>query len=201
MAIFTGSPRRTRSFTSSYLPRRPATAWSEVFLYGFTLETANQGIPVGVVQDSGGALYGVTGAPPWTLGCSSCGVAFQLTPPAVPGGSWNETTLHTFGGSGDANVPNSTPILGPGGVLYGTTLAGGPNRYGTVYQLSPPSAQGGEWTEKILYSFTGAGDGMAPIAVTLGPDGNLYGTTELVYSDGHPSAYGTAFQLVLQPGS
>ena len=64
---------------------------------------------------------------------------------------------------------------------------------GTIFEMVPPSSPGGPWTEVILHVFTGGRDGNLPSAVTLGPHGNLYGTTAL---GGHH--YGTVFQLVLQ---
>jgi uncharacterized repeat protein (TIGR03803 family) len=82
-------------------------------------------------------------------------------------------------------------------VLYGTTGSGGTIQpsLGTIYEMVPPSSPGGSWSEVILYSFPEdevEGDG--PNAVTLGPDGNLYGTTVL----GGTHGQGTVFQLVLQ---
>jgi uncharacterized repeat protein (TIGR03803 family) len=41
------------------------------------------------------------------------------------------------------------PAAGSGGVLYGSTSAGGPSNYGTVFSLSPPVSPGGaeDWRE------------------------------------------------------
>jgi hypothetical protein len=47
---------------------------------------------------------------------------------------------------------------------------------GVLYQLTPPSAPGGSWTESILHAFAGGADGQAPNsppAVDL--SGVLYG--------------------------
>jgi len=83
-------------------------------------------------------------------------------------------------------------------VLYGTTSVGGAIGSGTVYELIPPSAPGESWTEVVLYSFTGGADGLDPLSVTLGPDGNLYGTTALGgISQGGITNQGTVFQLIL----
>jgi uncharacterized repeat protein (TIGR03803 family) len=61
--------------------------------------------------------------------------------------------------------------------------------YGVVYELNPL----GE--ETVLYSFTGASDGGFPYArVTLGSDGNLYGTAEA----GGTGGAGVVYRLVLQ---
>ena len=60
---------------------------------------------------------------------------------------------------------------GPDGNYYGVTMEGGAYGYGTVYQLTPKGAL------TALYHFSGGADGGYPFAqLTLGPDGNLYGT-------------------------
>ena len=149
-----------------------------------------------------GVLYGTAMGANGGRGCDDgCGSVFQLTPPTTQGGVWTEAILHDFTGTptGDGNEPYSAPVLGPGGVLYGATLGGGSPGYGTIFEMLPPSSPGGSWTEVILHSFAGGADGTFPISVTLGPDGNLYGTTN---QGGAPKDgihnQGTVFQLVLQ---
>src|ERR1700679_3691108 len=79
------------------------------------------------------------------------------------------------GTNGDGAHPSASLVIGTNGVLYGTTQYGGSatagsrcSQYGatgcgTVFQLTPPSASGGTWTETILHSFTGQnGDGSVP---------------------------------------
>jgi uncharacterized repeat protein (TIGR03803 family) len=180
-------------------PTSSGGAWTEALLYSFSHVGALG--PNGVVLAPGGILYGSTiGMGGGTRDCQNglpCGTVFQLTPPETSGALFVETTLHTFVGDSDGWQPNSIPVLGPGGVLYGTTRAGGTSdpSGGTIYEMLPPSSPGEAWTEVILYSFPGnASEGAGPNAVTLGPDGNLYGTTEL----GGAYNQGTVFQLVLQ---
>jgi uncharacterized repeat protein (TIGR03803 family) len=61
--------------------------------------------------------------------------------------------------------------------------------------MVPPSSAGGAWTEVILYSFPPDGaEGEEPNSLTLGQDGNLYGTT----IKGGANDQGTVFQLVPQ---
>jgi uncharacterized repeat protein (TIGR03803 family) len=61
-------------------------------------------------------------------------------------------------------------------ISYGTTLLGGADNLGTVYELTPTA--GGGWKEKILHSFRNSGDGQNPQAsLILDASGNLYGTT------------------------
>jgi uncharacterized repeat protein (TIGR03803 family) len=66
------------------------------------------------------------------------------------------------------------------GGFYGTTSAGGSSGCGgagcgTVFRLK---LSGSSWTLARLHSFQGGNDGAHPLAgITVGPDGNLYGTT------------------------
>jgi hypothetical protein len=69
---------------------------------------------------------------------------------------------------------------------------------GTVFQFSPPSVKGGNWTKTVLYTFPGfKHDGTGPDAeITFDSLGNLYGT-----SGGGTTGYGTVFQLIPPSGS
>ena len=86
------------------------------------------------------------------------------------------TTLYNFGSyEYDGAAPKARVILGPLGVLCGTTYAGGESSAGTVYELLPPASPGGAWTELVLHSFNFT-DGESPAAaVQMGPSGALYG--------------------------
>jgi hypothetical protein len=180
-------------------PAASGGAWTEAALLSLG------GLPNGVVLAPSGVLYGTTMGTQDIRNCENgdpCGAVFQLAPPGAPGEPWTQTILHTFTGAltGDGSQPNSTPVLGPGGVLYGTTATGGTGSpgLGTIYEMMPPSSPGGGWTEVVLYSFTGGADGSTPNALTLGPDGNLYGTTlSGGASDDGTRNQGTVFQLVL----
>jgi len=140
-----------------------------------------------------GVLYGATAYG----GTNGLGTVFTLQPPASPGGSWTETVLYNFTGYvyKDGSNPAASPTVGPGGVLYGTTEYGGYYGTGTVYELQPPSASGGAWTETVLTEFVDSdngGTGYYPTSgVVVGNNGELYGTT----SGGGQFYYGAAFQL------
>ena len=68
-------------------------------------------------------------------------------------------------------------VIGSGGVLYGTTNAGG--GIGQAYSLTPPTSSGMPWTYTVLHSFAGA-DGALPTGVlAIGRGGVLYGVTHL----------------------
>jgi uncharacterized repeat protein (TIGR03803 family) len=109
----------------------------------------------------------------------------------------NMTILHSFNdtnnNSTDLNIPEAPLIADHAGNLYGTTISGGTSKYdGGVFEISPPAALGGPWTETILYNFSGGTDGTMPVGgLVMDANGALYGTT----SEGGTGLYGTVFQL------
>lgn len=102
-----------------------------------------------------------------------------------------ETVLYTFTGTPDGSAPYSPLVRDKKGNFYGVTAAGGTNRQGTVYEISP-TPKGG-WTETVLHEFASNGvDGYSPgSGLTLDKAGNLYGTTIF----GGTYVYGTVFEL------
>ncbi len=154
-----------------------ANAATESLLHTFTEQTSfwPQG---GLLEDSAGNLYGTTRAG----GTYGVGTVFELSPPAVSGGSWTLTTLYNFVPYGAGGyVPISDLVRDQAGAFYGTFLSGGDAtcNCGGVFKLIPPAVQGGAWTEKALYTFKGKSDGRLPAAVTLAltKAGTLYGVT------------------------
>jgi uncharacterized repeat protein (TIGR03803 family) len=96
--------------------------------------------------------------------------------------------LHYFTGyPNDGNFPVGSLVLGPDGMLYGTTSGGGSGQLGTVFRIS---TDGGSYT--ILRSFPGsAGDGYQPTAGLVGNgNGTFFGAT--TYGGG---SYGTIFKI------
>ena len=83
-------------------------------------------------------------------------------------------TLYKFKGGKDGNGAFAGLIFDLAGNLYGTTVYGGANNAGTVFELTPTSTGG--WTQSVLYSFDCA-DGCNPQSESLIFDGagNLYG--------------------------
>jgi hypothetical protein len=131
----------------------------------------------GLILDQSGALYGTT----LVGGAYGVGTVFMLTPPAVPGGGWNESVLYSFTGT-DGAYPLSTLILDNSGALYGTTECTHPHcplfgsTEGTVFKLTPPQTSGRGWTKSVLHYFTGA-DGAGPeVGLIFDKSGALYGT-------------------------
>jgi uncharacterized repeat protein (TIGR03803 family) len=162
-------------------PASPGGAWQEGTVYTFACAPDGSHPRAGVEMGGGGVLYGTTTSGGTGTCDEGCGTVFSLAPPAIQGGSWTETVLHSFGGNSDGASPTNAGVaIGNGGVLYGTTLRGGisPTCCGTVFSLTPPAAPGGAWTETSL-GLAGLPDaGASPWAgLAIGPDGILYGTT------------------------
>jgi hypothetical protein len=151
-------------------------AWTETVLYSFQGGTDGAYPSGGVIIDSAGNLYGATS-----------NSVFQLSPPAYRGGAWTFTLLHEFACcTSDGWNSLAGLVMDQHGNLYGTTEWGGffQSQYcqfegcGTVFEISPPGAPGGAWTEQVLHAFTGDNDGYNPFSgVILDGAGNLYGTT------------------------
>ncbi|MGB7848382.1 MAG: choice-of-anchor tandem repeat GloVer-containing protein [Candidatus Acidiferrum sp.] len=132
----------------------------------------------GLPFDNNGALYGTTAAG----GTANWGTVFQLVPPTVQGGAWTENVLYSFQGGTDGRQPSLGVVFDQLGNLYGTTQFGGNAQAcgggcGTIFKLSPPTQQGGQWTHIVLYTFQGNADGQYPGEVLFGANGVLYGTT------------------------
>lgn len=87
----------------------------------------------------------------------------------------NYSILHTFTGATDGGMPYAGLTMDAAGNFYGATYRGGTENFGVVYKLR---RAGSGWVQDTLYAFTAGEDGAAAYgAVTIGPDGALYGTT------------------------
>ena len=134
--------------------------------------TAAGYLPVGDLATQGGSImYGAT----QSGGVGGFGTVYQLTNSRSV--AWHISVLHSFTGlDGDGAMPWAGVVLDPAGNLYGTTSWGGAEWAGTVFELTPGANN--EWTETVLYSFTGRADGNSPIStIVLDGAGNVYGTT------------------------
>ena len=144
--------------------------------------TATGGTPyAGLLRGSDGNFYGTT-----TQGAKTApnGAILRI----APGGT--ETTLHFFAADGsEGTLSYGTLVEGRDGDFYGTTSLGGSARGGTIFKVDSL----GFFT--TLHVFTGGADGEEPHAgLTLGSDGNFYGTTMAGGSGGA----GTIFRLTPQ---
>jgi uncharacterized repeat protein (TIGR03803 family) len=98
--------------------------------------------------------------------------------------------LHHFGNiQNDGAQGYSDVVVGPDGMLYGTTYAGGMDDYGTIYAIS---ANGGVYS--IVQAFANT-DGANPNSLIHGTDGVLYGTANA----GSDSVHGSVFKLAGNP--
>ncbi|MGC9948677.1 MAG: choice-of-anchor tandem repeat GloVer-containing protein [Bryobacteraceae bacterium] len=106
------------------------------------------------------------------------------------------TTLYAFAGGPNGAGPYAGLAMGANGALYGTTL-GGTTGNGTVFELIPPLAAGGAWTQRVIREFAGPpSDGYYPTGtLAVAPDGALYGTTYEGGSYGASIKAGMAFEL------
>jgi uncharacterized repeat protein (TIGR03803 family) len=132
---------------------------------------------------SDGSFYGTTVGG----GAFGSGTVFKISP------AGHESVLYSFSGptcplyacgeqghSTDGASPAAGVIVGSDGNLYGTTTLGGTFFDGTVFRLTP------DGTETVLWAFSGCNpsciapgnpDGIGPIGLIQGKDGNFYGTT------------------------
>ncbi|HXM23300.1 MAG TPA: choice-of-anchor tandem repeat GloVer-containing protein [Terriglobales bacterium] len=166
--------------------------WTETVLHSFN---GNDGLQplAGLILKKGG-LYGTT----LSGGAYNGGTVFELTPKT--GAGWTEKVLYSFCSSffhscPDGSGPQAALIFDATGNLFGTTASGGSTNCsevgcGTVFELTPSA--GGNWTEKVVYSFDATGtDGFIPVAsLTIDTAGDLFGTTH----DGGVG-YGTVFEI------
>jgi len=137
----------------------------------------------GLTPDGSGGFFGTTEKG----GTSGNGTIFRVT----TGGTI--TTLVNFDNvSGKA--PLAALVAGPDGNFYGTTRDGGNGSgtgYGTFFRMTPQ----GSLTSLVSFSIP---NGASPFArLTVGADGNLYGTTSAggQVSGGANSLNGTIFRM------
>jgi hypothetical protein len=148
-----------------------------------------------------GNLYGTTyaggvGAGGPGVDCpGGCGTVFKLTRPSA-GGLWTKEILYTFAGGADGGEPATALIFDKAGNIYGTTSVGGNQDSGTFFELSPSAS--GDYSKQILFQFA-ASISANPAFLTLGADGNFYGTTVALYI--YPWPYpGVVFKLAPEAG-
>jgi len=165
----------------------------ETVLHSFGASASDGAEPIGsLLQASDGNFYGTTidgGANDCGVSApspNSCGTVFKMTAAGAV------TIIHSFGARGDGIAPQGSLIQGSDGALYGTTPSGGESAGGVVFRITT----GG--SETVLHSFGPAltdGNGPSPF-LTLGSDGNLYGTAR---SGGEHqcTSCGTVFKLTL----
>lgn len=137
-----------------------------------------------VVQATDGNFYGTT-----ALGGNGFGNVYRMTP------SGKVTSIYSFcseANCADGQTPETAPILGSDGNLYGITLTGGKGTSGDGSGVFYKMTLQGKIT--ILWVFCSSNsctDGLNPTGVILASDGNFYGTTNY----GGTAGYGTIFRI------
>ncbi len=108
------------------------TLWKESVLYSFQGGTDASFPTSTLVFDAAGNLYGTssTGGNP----ACDCGAIFKLAPRS---GGWDESLLHSFGGSGDGYSPSYGLTPDGKGNYFGVTPVGGAYGQGVVFQITP----------------------------------------------------------------
>jgi uncharacterized repeat protein (TIGR03803 family) len=84
-------------------------------------------------MDATGNLYGTTmlGATQTSCG-GGCGTLFKLSPAST---GWTYKVVHQFGTGTDGFHPAGDLVLDASGNMYGTTLAGGAQGSGMVFEI------------------------------------------------------------------
>jgi uncharacterized repeat protein (TIGR03803 family) len=185
-------------------PKKKGGQWTEKVLYSFAGGQAGKkdgdgGNPNGglLVDNQTGAIYGTTffggneaGECDGGSGGTGCGIVFELIHPTKQSGTWKENILFRFDGANGSNS-SAGVIRGHAGSLYGTTVYGGYQGDGVVFELRKPSGKTQGWAENVLYRFEGQQTGDVPQAgLLLGANGDLYGAS----LEG-PTGGGVVFQL------
>jgi uncharacterized repeat protein (TIGR03803 family) len=161
-------------------------SWRETTLHSF-YGGSNGAYPTGgVILGAPGKFFGVTAGG----GAYSEGTVFELTRPSA----LQVIVLYNFQEESNQGTSPNSLIRDQAGNLYGTTLNGGINGLGTVFELSP--GYDGSWTYQEIFTFTYGGNyaqyGAYPYgALTMDRAGNLYGTT----FEGGEYGNGTVFEL------
>jgi uncharacterized repeat protein (TIGR03803 family) len=184
-------------------PAEAGGQWTEQVLIDSTEPSVR--VPShGLLFDAAGNLFGVQTTAAQAEGQAITGYIAEVSPPSAPGGTWTSQILYLFAddettSSTNCEVPQSYLTMDSKGNLYGTCINAGANGWGGVYELSPPSQAGGQWTVQLLHSFANDGvDGNGPgpeAGLILDAHANLYGTTE----NGGSDNAGVVFEL--SPGA
>jgi hypothetical protein len=156
--------------------------WNGSIIYNFEAnEDGEFEIPT---LDSAGNVYGTSESG----GQLDYGAVWKLTPSSK--NTWTEEILYSFNGSQqDGSFPYAGIVLDAAGNIYGTTLAGGIDQRGAVFELVSVGAD--QYQETLLWGFN-ITDGATPYAgLILDSSGNLYGTSAFGGSD----SVGVVFEL------
>jgi uncharacterized repeat protein (TIGR03803 family) len=137
-----------------------------------------------LIADADGDLFGTTDSG----GANNDGTVFEITKTAG-GYASTPTTLVSFNGTNGVFADGSL-IADANGDLFGTTLEGGADNDGTLFEIAK-TAVGYASTPTTLVSFNGA-DGDEPVdGLIADANGDLFGTTPF----GGAGNFGTVFEI------
>jgi uncharacterized repeat protein (TIGR03803 family) len=106
------------------------------------------------------------------------------------------TLLYSFVGGTQGEYTDTELVVDSAGNLYGTSVQGGKYGSGTVFQVTPAGVH------TVLHHFMGGTDGGEPYkGVTIGPDGNLYGTAVAGGSGSCEGGCGVVYKLTNSSGT
>src|SRR5262249_19883169 len=125
------------------------TRGAETVVYSFQRDSVDGNTPYSGLIDVGGTLYGTT----IYGGANGTATVFKLNP-----ATGAETVLYSSGGGTDGFEPYGN-LVNVKNTLYGTTVDGGADDYGTVFKLTAKTG-----AETVLPSFTAGTDGYNPEA-------------------------------------
>ena len=160
-------------------------------LVSFNGDDANGAGPSGsLIADANGDLFGTT--------VGGNGTAFEIAKTA-DGYASTPTTLVSFNGTNSEN-PGGSLIVDSNGDLFGTTLQGGANSDGTVFEIVK-TVGGYASTPTTLVSFHDD-DGEGPAGSLIADsNGDLFGTTSSGGAAGTVfGASGTVFEIIKTAG-
>jgi hypothetical protein len=177
--------------------------WNEQAIHIFE-GGADGATPSPVIFDARGNLY----AEATDFGEYGCGLVFEFSP---DGSGWGKMkVLYNFTCGSDGGSPEGGLTFDAAGNLYGATGKGGDVNLcqsqpwnvgcGVIFKLTPGAGANETWTESVLYTFIGQGDGYAPQGgLTFDSAGNLYGATEFYGYNNADGGWGVVFELSPEP--
>jgi uncharacterized repeat protein (TIGR03803 family) len=140
--------------------------------------------PLGsLIADSHGDLFGTTEG-----GANSDGTVFEIVKTPT-GYASTPTTLVGFNGA-NGSLPAVSLIADANGDLFGTTIEGGANDDGTVFEIKKTAA-GYASAPTTLVGFNGTKGSLPNGSLIADANGDLFGTTE----QGGPGGDGTVFEI------
>jgi uncharacterized repeat protein (TIGR03803 family) len=183
-----------RGLVFKLIPNAKKTKYTEHILKSFCSKSGCPGGSnpnfAGLIMDVDGNLYGSTASG----GKFDAGVIFKMRP--ITNG-WAYSVIHSF--CADTNCTDgydpaarlayagqsSGALWDESSPLFGTTISGGANNKGAVYELTP---NGSGWTYQVIHSYS---SGVQGGPLLMDPHGNLFGTTYL----GGANDSGTLYKL------